>query len=220
MRSLLILPLILAVAAISAAAAEPVPDQPTRMTERGKLLFSDDLRESPLPNAWKANKGKWEITDGALRGIEAKENMHAAVVRHAMPGHDLVIQFAFKLDGTQRMGVNIDDAQGHNCVVVLTPETLSLIKAHEKRMFFDTQKVSLKPGTWHTLVIEVCGQEILASVDGSVTALGSDSTIDVDKTSFAISVAGESGSVRDFRAWAATPNKDWDKTKTKLRPSK
>jgi hypothetical protein len=79
--------------------------------------------------------------------------------------------------------------------------------------------LAIKPGEWNTLVLEVCGKEILATVNG-VTAFGAHDSIDVDKASFAVSVAGESASIKDFRIWEAKPNKEWEATKAKLEAGK
>jgi hypothetical protein len=75
----------------------------------------------------------------------------------------------------------------------------------------------IKLGVWHTLVLEVQGKSVLASVDGTVVAFGAHDAIDVDKASFAISVSGDSASFKNLRVWEATPNKDWETTRTRLR---
>src|SRR5262245_25436820 len=75
-------------------AAEPT-DPKTLMTERGKLLFGDDLSQ-PLNKDWKTAKGKWEVVDGTIRGSELKADMHGAVTRHDLPAQNVVIQYSFK----------------------------------------------------------------------------------------------------------------------------
>jgi hypothetical protein len=198
------------------AAGEPA----TLLSVRGKRLLADDFK-GPLETNWKANRGRWGVVDGALRGLELKEDKHAAVIRRRMPAHDLIVQFAFKLDGAQRVAVHIDDAKGHNCLVALTPEAFAVHKAShdqnktDKSRVLGSKKMPIRPGVWHTLVLEMCGKDILASVDGAV-AFGAHDAIDVDKVSFAISVSGESASIKDFRIWEAQPNKEWPATKAKL----
>src|SRR3954449_12033852 len=60
---------------LTGRAADSTAEQPTLMTERGKLLFSDDF-DKPLGKEWKTAKGKWEVADGAIKGAELKADMH------------------------------------------------------------------------------------------------------------------------------------------------
>jgi hypothetical protein len=202
--------------------ASEVPEPKTLLTERGKLLLADDL-DQPLGKDWKPNRGAWAVADGALRGAESKEDKHAAVLRRLRKGHDCVYQFSFKFDGAARIGLNVDDPKGHCCLVALTPEGFNVIRAthaedkDDKRVHLDASQAPLKPGVWHTLVFEVHGKSVLASVDGSAVAFGDHAAIDVDKASFAISVSGVSATFKNLRIWEATPNKDWEITRTKLR---
>ncbi len=205
-----------------AVPASDAPAPKTLLTERGKLLLTDDL-DQPLDKDWKPNRGTWAIVEGVLRGVERKEDNHAAVLRRVLQGHDFVYQFSFKFDGASRIGLNVDDPKGHCCLVAMTPEGFTVIRAthaddkNDKRVLLDTNQAPIKPGVWHTLVFEVQGKSVLASVDGSAVAFGEHAAIDVDKGSFAISVSGTSASFQNVRIWEATPNKDWETTRTKLR---
>ena len=204
------------------AAASETPAPNTLLTERDKLLLADDL-DHPLGTHWKPNRGTWAIAAGALRGSERKEDNHAAVLRRVLKGHDFIYQFSFKLDGASRIGLNVDDPKGHCCLVAVTPEGFTVIRAthaedkNDKRVHLDANPTPIKPGVWHTLVLEVQGKSVLASVDGTVVAFGAHDAIDVDKASFAISVSGDSASFKNLRVWEATPNKDWETTRTRLR---
>jgi hypothetical protein len=205
-----------------AVAASESPAPKTLLTERGKPLLADDL-DQPLGTDWKPNRGTWAIAAGALRGSERKEDNHAAVLRRVLKGHDLIYQVSFKLDGASRIGLNVDDPRGHCCLVALTPEGFTVIRAthaedkNDKRVHLDANATPIKPAVWHTLVLEVQGKTVLASVDGAAVAFGAHDAIDVDKGSFAISVSGDSASLKDLRVWEATPNKDWETTRTQLR---
>src|SRR4029077_1763419 len=109
------------------------------------------------------------------------------------------------------------------CLAALTPEGFTVIRAthaedkNDKRVLLDTNKMPIKPSVWHTLVFEVQGKSVLASVDGTAVAFGEHAAIDVDKASFAISVSGDSASFKNLRIWEARPNKDWETTRTRLR---
>ncbi|MBI3875993.1 MAG: hypothetical protein HY300_08560, partial [Verrucomicrobia bacterium] len=69
-------PLVLAAFAAFSATPLSAADQDaqaTLMTERGKLLLSDDFTGSVLASEWRAAKGKWEVAEGIARGAELKE---------------------------------------------------------------------------------------------------------------------------------------------------
>lgn len=210
-----------AVLAVAVQAADPVQEPKTLLTERGKLLFSDDLNQ-PLSKEWKAAKGKWEVVDGVMKCSELKADNHGAVARHAMPFRNVVIQYSFKLEGAKQTTLSINLPKGHLCRVLVNPTMLQVRKddsdkdGPDKAAILETRNVTIKPGEWHTLVVELQGKEMLASLDGKEVAFGSHDALDVDKANFGLTVAGESVSFKNLRVWEATPNKNWTTTKAKL----
>lgn len=193
----------------------------TLMCERGKLLLSDDLNQ-PLGKQWKAAKGKWEVVGGAMQGSELKADMHGAVMRTNVPVKNAVIQYSFKLQGAKSTSLSINDAKGHNSRVLITPAGFSARKDdhdHEgpdKAVLLQAVKTPIAADEWHTLVVEIQGPEFVARLDGKEVALGSHEAINVDKTNFGLTVAGESVSFKNLRIWEATPKADWAATKAKL----
>jgi hypothetical protein len=202
-------------------AADPAPETKPLMTERSKLLFSDDLNR-PLGNEWRAAKGKWEVVDGAVRGSERKADMHGAVARHAMPFHNVLIQYSFKLEGAKRTTLSVNAAKGHLCRVLIDPAGFRVQKddtdkdGPDKAVILETRSTPIKLGEWHTILVEIRGQEMLASLDGKEVAFGAHAAIDVPKANFGLTVAGESVSFKNLRVWEALPNKHWEATRAKL----
>lgn len=209
------------VVGLYALAADSSAEPKTLLTERGKLLVSDDFNQ-PLSKDWRTAKGKWEIVDGAIRGTELKTDMHGAVTRRALAFHNIVIQYSFKLDGAKTTSLSVNDPKGHNCRVAITPAGFSVRKdSHDhnnqdKAVVLETRATSIKAGEWHTIVIEILGKELLASLDGKEVAFGANDSIDVSKSNFGLTVAGESVSFKNLRVWEALPNKNWETTKAKL----
>lgn len=201
--------------------AADAPEPKTLLTERGKLLFRDDLTQ-PLGKEWRAAKGKWEVVNGAIRGAEQKADMHGAVARHAMPFQNVIIQYDFKLEGARQTSLSINAAKGHLCRVVINPTTLSVRKdsldknVTDEAAVLDTRNTTVAPNVWHTLVIEIRGQEMLATLNGKETAFGSHPGLEKEKANFGFTVAGEAVSFRNLRVWEGLPNKDWVTTKTQL----
>ena len=71
-------------AAINSAAFAAEPAQPeTKIAQIDKLVPINPIEGSALSPQWKPAKGKWEITDGVLRGSELKADNHGGVIRTA-----------------------------------------------------------------------------------------------------------------------------------------
>lgn len=195
-----------------AFAGEDLPK--TLMTERGKLVFSDDLNKT----AWKAGKGKWEIADGAMRGAELKADMHGAVARKPLKFQDAVIQYDVRLDGCKTTSFSINDAKEHVARVMITPAGFRAQKddhdhdGPDKAKPFNQVALPIKLGTWHTVLIEIKGEEMIATVDGK-SSFGSDPLIGTAKANFGFTVAGETASFRNLRVWEATANPAWEQNK-------
>jgi hypothetical protein len=93
---------------------------PTVMTQRGKLLVSEDLAQAPtdvstagglndMKSGWRFRPGKWEFIDGALRGYQLEADHHSAAAFFAFAWKNAVVQFDVKLDGCSQIVFCVDD---------------------------------------------------------------------------------------------------------------
>lgn len=194
----------------------------TLMTEPGKQLLSFDLSK-PFPAEWKVAKGKWEVVNGAMQVKELKTDMHGAVARTPLKFTNAVVQFDFKLDGAKNCSFSINDATGHVCRVMFNSTGFSVNKDkhdkkddNDKQAILERKSIDIKPDTWHTMVIELLGNELIATLDGKTTAIGKHPFLDRPKTNIGLTVAGESASYRNLMIWEAIAKSDWEKTKAKL----
>ena len=182
------------------------------MTERGKLLLSDNF-DKPLGKQWRQGKGKWEVEGGALTGTELKADNHGAVIRHPLPFRNAVIQYSFKLDGARQTTLSINTAKAHLCRVLINAEGFTVRKddtdkdGPDKAVILEAKKGVIKPGQWHTIVIEIHGKEMLASLDGKEIAFGAHDMLDTEKANLGLTVVGASVSFKDLRVWEANSNK-------------
>ncbi len=213
-----------AILLVSASAADPTGPVPaTVMLQPGKLLISDDLA-APMSKEWKVAKGKWEVIEGAIHSSELLADKHGAVARRSLPMKDAIIAYSFKIDGAKKTTLSLNAAKGHLCRVLLDTRGVTVQKddqdgkkGPDKPMPLDTAKADIRPGQWHTLVVELHGPDILATVDGKHTAFGSHPAIDKEKANFGLTVAGESASFKNLRVWeAAGTSKNWEATRAKL----
>ncbi len=210
------------VLALPLAAAEPTTPA-TQMNSIGKLSLSDDL-SAAFGKEWKAAKGKWEVVDGGMRGAELPADMHGAVSRRNVEMKDAVIAFSFKLDGAKQISLSLNGAKGHVCRVILRSNGMIVQKddqdgkgGPDKGEALGKVDLDIKPGVWHTVVVELRGADILATLDGKETAFGTHAAINQPKTNLGFTVAGESASFKDLRVWESTAaQKDWDTLRSKL----
>jgi hypothetical protein len=200
-----------------------VKDLTANLCVRGKLVFSEDFSKPELSKDWKVAKGKWEVVDGALKGSELASDMHAAVIKHAVPSKNLILQFSFNYEGAKGFSCSFD-GKGHVCRVQLTPKGFQVVRnvekgSGEKAPVLGKGEAALSDG-WHTMLVEIQGREMLAQVDDKVFAFGENEGVDADKTTFGFPTQGESIRIKDVRLWEATPNPDWAASKQKLASGK
>lgn len=205
------------------AFSEEAPSPPnTEMTKPGKLLFRDNLGVQPDKKEWRYGPGSWTIADRALKGVEKAEDKHGAVLRRPQKFRDAIIRYDFKLDGAKGTTLSINDAKEHVCRVLLRPGAMVVRKddhdhdGPDKAVEFETKQVPLQAGEWHTLVVELHGSEMVATLDGKHTAFGGHELLNCEKANFGFTVAGDSVSFRNVQVWEALPNSDWPATKLKL----
>jgi hypothetical protein len=194
---------------------------PTLMVERAKVVFLDEFNQKPAA-PWQAGKGKWEVVDGALRGSELKSDMHGATLRRDVSFKNAVFQYQFKFDVARQTSFSVNGVKGHLCRVVITPTGFTVQKdstdhgATNKVEVLDRKAVAIKPGVWHSIIIELNGKEMLASLDGEHVAFGSHDALANPKGNIGLTVAGESVSFKDFKMWEAEPKGDWEAMRAKL----
>jgi hypothetical protein len=218
--------LVLALAAVPTVAADPpvsVPPPATKMLTPGKLLLAEDFA-APLGKEWKVAKGKWDVSGGAVRVAELPADMHGAVARRDVPLKSAVVEYGFKLDGAKLTSLSINGPKGHVCRVLVRPAGVAVQKddqdgkkGDDKAAVLHTVTTPVKTGDWHTLVVELRGSDLLATLDGVHTAYGAHPAIDGLRTNLGLTVAGETVSFRRLRVWEAeTVRSDWESTRAAL----
>ena len=199
----------------AAFAADPEPPQ-TRLAQIEKLEVSG----TEIGAQWKVGKGKWELTDGVLRGSELPADKHGGVIRTGLKLKNIVIACEVKFDGAKVTTISINGPKDHLARVIIAPNRFVVQRddqdhdGPDKAIVFLTKPVTLAPGTWHTVVLEMVGDTMVGTLDGKITGYGSDLTfLAKEKTVPGFTVAGESVSYRNVRIYTAKaePKADWKK---------
>lgn len=175
--------------------------------------------------------GRWEIANGEFRGIETPGANHPATASFGMTFQDVVIQCEVRLNDVPDEGrkyrslfVKATDARDYVISLslgqgglFLTPYDADKINPMTKQREKGTTVKLLKPiklNEWHTVVLEIQGDEVVGTLDGQSITL-SNPLIGAAKHSIMLG-AGTEASFRKLRVWEALPNAEWEKDKAKL----
>jgi Domain of Unknown Function (DUF1080) len=200
-------------AALTTAAFAADPELPhTKLAQIDKLVLADFATGSALKPEWKPAKGKWEMTDGVLRGAELPADKHGAVLRTAQKLKDIVIAYEVKLDGAKVTSLSINGPKDHLARIIVAPNRFTVQRddqdhdGPDKAVIFLNKTMEIAPGTWHTVVLEMVGDKMVGTLDGKITGEGSDPTFAAkEKMMPGFTVAGESASFRNVRIYTAKP---------------
>ena len=220
--SLRLLALLALLACVSPLCAADAPV--TLLAQPDKEIVSDALTKDAKAADWKVAKGKWERGADGMRVEELPADKHGAVSRVAQKLQDLVIAFEFRLDGAKSISLSVNAAKDHMARVAITPTTLRIQKddndhdGPDKAVVFLGAAQAFETGTWHSVVLEMVGDTMVATIDGKVSAFGSDALFRTEKVSPGFTCAGQSATFRNFTLWSAKPEAkaSWKETSAKI----
>ena len=176
--------------------------------------------------------GQWRLVDGRFHGSENPQVKHPATASYGIKFQNIILQCQVRLEDVE---LDKDPAHGRKfrylqlratneksylCSLSLNQGGFQINKddndrdGPDKMQVLVTHKKALAVGQWHTVLIEIMGDEYVATVDGHSVAAQHPSIAQL-KHSFMI-VTGPEGSVRDLRLWEAKPNADWPMTRAVL----
>lgn len=203
-----------------AVQSAPKPVMEALMATTGKLIYSDSFSE--IGGEWRTSKGEWKAVEGALSGMELEADDHAAVMKKAMPVKDVVVEFSVKLGDTKNMSFSMDDAKDHVCRVSVTPAGFQARKDDNDHEGPDVAKPfnnvasKLDPEEWHTVRVEILGDQMVAQV-GEDVSMGSDPLLATEKAKWGFTVAGGPVMIKDLKVWEARPNEGWESAARRLK---
>lgn len=184
---------------------------------------------------WRHNgslrSGHFDVVNGVFQGRENPEAHHPATASLGVTYKDAIIQCELALDDIPAIA-----GRGRYAQVKATDEkdyvcALSVGQGGMSARIFDSTEINpvskqrkerpaaqlaapVKLGEWHTVVLEIKGDEAVGTLDGKSVTF-SYPLIGSDKHSVML-VAGTGASFRKLRIWEALPNEDWVKNKEAL----
>jgi hypothetical protein len=177
----------------------------------GKSLLETHFKAGALEAPWTVAKGDWTSQDGALVGKEKASDNHPAVLFLKLPERDSIIRFSYKLDGAKGFALSYNQPTGHLFRVAISADSLTITKDPDKKdptskpVQLGKTKAALPVGEWHTILVEVKGDQVEVQTDDGAKVEGKDPSLAVDKTGYRFVVKGESLLIDDVRVWEVAP---------------
>jgi hypothetical protein len=168
--------------------------------------------------------GHWELRDGVFRGIESPDAHHPATASFGIRFQDAIIQCDVRLEDVPSEGrqyrsffIKATDAKDYVCALFGGPGGMNALAydaehidpANKQRAKLPqvSAPMPVKLGEWHTAVLEIKGEELVATLDGKSVTLSSP-LIGAEKHSVMLGV-GTEACFRNFRMWEALANPEW-----------
>lgn len=175
--------------------------------------------------------GMWKLADACFTGIENPEAHHPATASCGLKFQNVVIQCDVRLNEVPAEGrlyrtffVKATDEKDYVCALFGGTSGINALaydnehadpKTKQRaKLPASTLSAPTKLGEWRTVVLEILGDELVASTEGKSVTIKSP-LIGVTKHSIMLG-AGTEASFRYLRVWEALPNPDWQKNKAAL----
>jgi len=222
MRTPFVLTLLLAAGLFVPAAAQDKKDPKKKapaepkvwMCKKGDLLWEEKWEGADLPKDWYKGKGNWLVESGTLKAAELPADAHHAYTSRKVTEANAVIQFSFKLDGAKWMG-GFFDGKEHVSALTLNGDSFAIKKMSgigptSKSTEIDSTKMKLNDGAWHTVVWEVYGDEMVATIDDQQMVLAKADGLSSDRSHLELNTGGGQWAVfKDVKVWKADLDDKW-----------
>jgi hypothetical protein len=228
---------VLAIGLASGAPAQEPKKAPTKkpadpkvwMSLRGALLWEEPFMGAPWSKEWNLYKGKFVVEKDGLRVAEQASDGHMPTMTRNFKESNVILQFNFKFEGAKFLGIQLDDASNdakkeHVAQLTILPDAFRIEKMTgfgptTKNMVVDQKKMKFDPGTWHTIVWEIQGDEMLACVDDKEIAMAKADGMTLTRTRLQMIASGETAWFSAVKVWKAEADPKWPKKKVVLQES-
>ncbi len=190
------------------------PEPKVWMCKKGDLLWEEKWEGTELPKDWYKGKGNWVVESGQLKGAELPADAHHAYTSRKVTEANAIIQFSFKLDGAKWMG-GFFDGKEHVSALSLNGDSFSIKKMSgigptSKSTEIDSTKAKLNDGAWHTVVWEIYGTEMVATIDDQQMVLAKADDLSSDRNHLELNTGGGQWALfKDVKIWKAELDDKW-----------
>ena len=202
------------------------PDPRPVMALRGALQWEEPFAGGAWSRDWSLYKGSFLVEKDQLKVAENPADGHLPTMTRSFKESNLILQFAFKFEGAKWMGVQLDDASDdarkeHVAQLTIRPdgfrvERMTGFGATTKNTVLEQKKMKFEPGTWHTVVWEILGDERVATVDGAQVAVVRSEGMPRTRTRLQLLSSGEWAWFDEIKVWKAEPDARWPRKRAAL----
>lgn len=191
------------------------------MVKKGQLLWEEKWEGTALPKDWHKGQGSWTVESGSLKGAEQPGDNHHAYASRKVAEQNAVIQFSFKLDGAKWLG-GFFDGKEHVAALMIGPDTFNIkrmsgIGPTSKSTEIDSSKLKVNDGAWHTVVWEIYGDEMVATIDDQQMVLARAQGLSMERQHLELNTAGgPSAFFKDIKVWKAELDDKWPQKRAQL----
>jgi hypothetical protein len=191
------------------------------MVKRGELLWEEKFDEGKWSKEWNKYKGNFVVEGDAVKSAEiAADGHHPAMSRKLGGDNNVVIQFSFKSDGAPWMGFALDDKE-HVARLILNPDQFKIVNMSgtgptTKGSDVDAKRMKLNDGAWHTVVWEILGDEMVATIDDKEMVLAKVDGMTLTRSRLQLVSSGDWAWYDEIKVWKAEPDPKWAKKRALL----
>jgi len=189
------------------------------MCKKGELLWEQKF-DGSFPKEWHRGKGDWQFEGDALKGAEVAADKHNTYMSREISTPNVIVQFSFKLQGCPWMGASVDGKE-HVSNLSLQPEFFKIAKVTgigptTKHTEVDNTKLKLADDAWHTVVWEIYGDEMVATIDDQHMTLAKAEGLSMDRNHVELNNGGQWAWFKDIKVWKAELDPLWPKKRPQL----
>ena len=198
---LFIFALLLVPSALPLTAADIEPT----LGKNGALLLEETFDGDALPKGWTGKTGGLSVSGGVLHAGQKKEDSRLGLFSRELPMQDAAIRIDFKFAGARGINISCNPSpgelakHGHLFSVMITNRMWNITEHNDKS---DRNSVSkalvsamerFEPGKWYSLLVEMKGDEVVATVEGKKPLRATSKDFHVKKPGIEFRVSGRDG---------------------------
>ncbi|HZE98474.1 MAG TPA: hypothetical protein VE981_15685 [Planctomycetota bacterium] len=213
--------------AANKATPKKAADPKVRMCIRGPLLWEETFAGGAWNKEWNKYKGNYVVEKDQLKVAEQAGDGHLPTMTRNFKESNVVIQFAFKFEGAKWLGVQLDDATNdakkeHVAQLTIQPDSFRIEKmtgfaGTTKNTVVDQKKMKFEPGSWHTIVWEIVGDEMVATVDDKDVIMAKVDGMTLVRSRLQLVSSGDWAWYDEIRVWKGEVDPKWPKKRDALR---
>jgi hypothetical protein len=208
------------------AGAKKPADAKVWMSLKGALQWEESFSGGVWSKEWNRYKGNYVVEKDQLKVAEVAGDGHLPTMTRNFKESNVIIQYAFKFEGAKWLGMQLDDAvndqkKEHVAQLTIQPDGFRIEKmtgfaGTTKNFVLDQKKMKFEPGTWHTMVWELQGDEMVATVDDTEMLIAKAEGMNPVRSRVQLVSSGDWAWYDEIKIWKSEVDAKWPKKRAVL----